>query len=106
MQLNAAEALSKIHTRESLRSLVTLLESGDAKLRNLALSGFSRFVLNLPVETPEMVTTMAWMKPQGPTPYRSGETDRHSAILGAPEERHSEYVLFWKNWWAEHTELH
>ncbi len=38
---------------------------------------------------------------QGPTPYRTNETDKHSLskrdLAGASD---SEYVQFWKDWWT------
>jgi len=101
IQYSAAEALSKIHTKESLPYFALLLDSQDMKLRNWAFEGFSRFVMNLPVETPEMVTTMAWTKPQGPQPYRTTETDRHTGGFGTPEAKQAEYVSFWKAWWSQ-----
>ena len=97
----AAEALAKIHTKDTLPYLAALLDSQDARLRNWAFAGFTRFVDNLPIEKPEMMTTMAWMKPQGPQPYRTADTDRHIASFGASTERNAEYVSFWKAWWSQ-----
>jgi len=102
----AAEALAKIHTKESLPFLTILLDSQDPILRDYAFDGFTRFVRNLPVEKPEMVASMAWRIPQGPAPYRTPQTDQHLGGYGTPVEQHSELVAFWKSWWAQHQELH
>ncbi len=96
----AAEALAKIHTVDTLPTLALLLDSPEAVLRNWAFAGFSRFVDNLPIEKPEMFTTMAWMHPQGPTPYRTADTDKHIADITVPAEKHAEYTSFWKAWWS------
>jgi hypothetical protein len=97
----AAESLAMIHTKDTLPFLAILLDSPDAKLRNWAFVGFSEFVDNLPIERAEMIPTMAWMRPQGPQPYRTAETDQHVASTAVPNERHSEYASsFWKAWWS------
>jgi hypothetical protein len=96
----AAEPLAMIHTKDTLPFLAVLLDSPDAELRNRAFTGFSRFVRNLPIQRAEMITTMAWMKPQGPAPYRNDETDQHGCDISVPNERHSEYASFWKAWWS------
>lgn len=62
--------------------------------------------MNLPIEMPAMVTTMAWMKPQGPSPYRNADTDGHIGSYRTPADKQAEYVAFWKAWWAQHGELH
>jgi len=97
----AAEALAKIHTKETLPFAALFLDSQDVTLQKWGLDAFSRFVMNLPIEKPEMLTTMAWMKPQGPAPYSSPETDRHIAGPGIPESKLPEYISFWKAWWSQ-----
>jgi hypothetical protein len=100
IRICAAESFAKIHTKETLPLIATLLDADDAELRNWAFSGFSRFVNNLPIEKGGMVTNMAWMQPQGPAPYRTKETDGHISDVGVPLERHAEYTSFWKAWWS------
>lgn len=101
IQAAAAEALRTIHTRESLPFLVAMLDSPSLKIRHQGLAGLSMFVLNLPIQTPEMGPSMTWLTPQGPAPYRTADTDRYSVAFGVePEGRQAEYVTFWKGWWA------
>jgi hypothetical protein len=98
--LSSADALRAIHTKDSLPFLVSLLDSSDAEIRHQGLAGLSMFVENLPVQTPEMVPAMTWLKQQGPAPYRTADTDRYSAKFGEPSGRQAEYVTFWKSWWT------
>lgn len=97
---SAARSLAMIHTKETLPFLAVLLDSPDSALRSWAFVGFTRFVNNLPIDVPEMMTTMAWAEPQGPAPYRTAETDRHIASTIVPDAKHAEYTSFWKAWWA------
>lgn len=102
LQEAAGEALSTIHTKEALPFLAALLDSQDPKLRHQAVAGFSMFVESLPVVTFERVADMSWLRPQGPTPYRTADTDRYSASRGAePVDQQPAYVAFWRSWWAK-----
>jgi hypothetical protein len=97
----AAMSLDFIHTRETLPFLVRLLDSTDPKAREYAIQGLSRFVENLPIaEANDQITGKSHL-PQGPTPYRTAETDRYS--LGnrwLRSDSETEYLRFWKSWWA------
>lgn len=96
-----AEALKNIHTRDTLPYLADLLDSGDARIREAAMIGLSRFVDNLPVQTQFNVLNFAALTPQGPAPYRTALTDTYSLSrrwLGAEDE--TKYIQFWKSWWA------
>jgi hypothetical protein len=81
--------------------LVRLLDSTDPKAREYAIQGLSRFVENLPIaEANDQITGKSHL-PQGPTPYRTAETDRYS--LGnrwLRSDSETEYLRFWKSWWA------
>jgi hypothetical protein len=97
----AAMSLGFIHTRETLPFLARLLDSTDPKAREFAMQGLSSFVENHPIaEANDQITGKSY-RPQGPTPYRTAETDRYSLsnrLLGS--ESDTEYVRFWKSWWA------
>ena len=96
----AADALALIHTRETLPYLAPLLDSNDTEVRKSALWGFSRFVDNLPVAVPTNIPGML-LAPQGPTPYRTSETDGHSPGRRPPGSTDDAAdVQFWKSWWA------
>ncbi len=98
---SAASALQYIHTRETLPALAQLLDSRDPNTREAAMRGLSRFVDNLPIATPERVLNGNALISQGPTPYRTSDTDRYSLsrrLLDPMNE--AEYLQFWKSWWA------
>lgn len=101
MQLSAVQALAKIHTKESLPYLALLLDSQHDSIRNQAVNGFSRFAMNLPIETPEGVVSLAWATPQGPAPHRTQETDKHIGSYGTPADKQAVNIGFWRSWWAQ-----
>lgn len=97
---SAAYALRSIHSREALPYLVSLLDSGDAELRQHAFSGLSMFVENLGLVTPESVPPMTWARPVGPARYRTSETDKFRGLSRVPIAEHPQFATFWKSWWA------
>jgi hypothetical protein len=100
LQRAAASALEAIHTQRTLPYLAGLLDSTDAMAREDAIRGMSRFVDNLPVECCTNLPGTLLIS-QGPTPYRTAETDKYSLsrrLLGQSGD--SEFVQFWKSWWA------
>jgi hypothetical protein len=97
----AAMSLDFIHTRETLPFLARLLDSTDPKAREYAIQGLSRFVENLPIAEANDQITGKSHRPQGPTPYRTAETDRYSlANRWLRSDSETEYLRFWKSWWA------
>jgi hypothetical protein len=103
MQRNAAFALMSIHTREALPFLASLLSSSDQNSREEAMRGFSRFVENLPIQTNSNTLNGQSVMPQGPTPFRTPETDRYSVSkrsLASATDSEGAFVQFWKNWWT------
>ena len=101
VQRCAAMALENIHSRDALPFLARLLDAPDQKTREAAIAGLSRFVDNLPIQTIQNTLNFGSLSPQGPTPYRTSETDRYSLShgqLGSGNE--TDYVQFWKSWWA------
>ncbi|MCC7175954.1 MAG: hypothetical protein IT159_12225 [Bryobacterales bacterium] len=105
LQIDGAQALRSIHTKEALPYLAKLLDSKDPHLRGQAVAGFTYFVNNWPIETQAAVVGMAFTRPVANTPYRTVETERHSS-MGSFERAEDEQaaVQFWKNWWAEHQQ--
>jgi len=91
-------ALQAIHTVDTLPFLSKLLNSGDAKTREWAVWGFSKFVDNRPVEVPTQIPGRLLVS-QGLTPYRTADTDRNSPARFAPGSV-DDAVPFWKSWWA------
>jgi hypothetical protein len=58
-------------------------------------------VENLPIQRNEDVLNGKNLIVQGPTTYRTPETDKYSLskrnLAGADD---AEYIQFWKSWWA------
>jgi hypothetical protein len=100
-QVAAAEALRAIHTEDSLPFLAAMLDSPNADIRDNGIQGFSMFVENLPVQTSETIPNFSWMKPRGPAPYKTPETDGHSAVSRVSPDQQPTYVAFWKTWWSQ-----
>jgi len=97
----AAKGLENIHSLKALPFLAQLLSSPDRAAREAAMSGLSRFVDNLPIQTVSNIINGGSLISQGPTPYRTAQTDKYSLsrrLLGSADE--TEYVQFWKSWWA------
>ncbi len=102
LRSSAAYSLRSIHTRESLPYLAKLLDSQDAELLGDAVTGFTFFVNNFPVMTPEVVRSMSWSKPVASAAYRTPETARYSSPGRFENAGDAEpYVQFWKSWWAQ-----
>jgi hypothetical protein len=101
LQRCAAEDLDFIHTADTLPLLAKLLDSTDPKTREYAIQGLSRFVDNLPIQTPQNVPNGAFLVAQGPTPYRTSDTDKYSLSRGWLEGGDEvPYLQFWKSWWS------
>jgi len=80
----AVMALDFIHTRDTLPFLAQMLPSGDPTIQNHSniLNGGA-------------------LTAQGPTPFRTPETDKYSLSRGWLDGRDdAPYVQFWKSWWA------
>lgn len=102
LQRAAATALMHIHTRDTLPYLAKLLDSGDAATRETAVRGLSRFVDNLPIATQDNVLSGKASLREGPTPYRTAQTDAHSLStrsLAQASGSEGDVLQFWKSWW-------
>ena len=99
----AAQTLGSLHSRDTLPFLAALLESPDARIRQEAIIGISRFVDNLPPLTADNgPPSFKWSVPLGAPKYRTPETDLYRpdmTRLGNPATELA-YVHFWRSWWA------
>lgn len=101
VQRSVAWALKFIHTRDTLPILGRLLDSTDSGTRESAMTGFSRYVDNLPVATVYNTLNGKWLIPQGPAPYGTPETDTYSlSTRRLDQTREAEFLQFWRSWWA------
>ncbi|MGA2273114.1 MAG: HEAT repeat domain-containing protein [Bryobacteraceae bacterium] len=103
LQRAAATALMHIHTGDTLPYLAQLLGSSDAATREIAMRGLSRFVDNLPIATQGNVLNGKASLQQGPTPYRTAQTDRYSLStrsLAQASDSEAAFLQFWESWWA------
>jgi hypothetical protein len=104
LERGAAESLRKIHSREAMPALMALLDSGDANIGGLALSGICLFVRNAPVLGPYFTPSQVpWMQTKEPAPFRTKTTDAYCWLIPRPASwAPPEYKTFWKAWWREH----
>src|SRR5205085_11483812 len=76
-------ALRAIHTKDTLSTLVTLLDRNEDTVRSDALSGLCLFVRNSPTVTHESVRSMSWPQSRQPAPLLTPETQRYYLPGGA-----------------------
>lgn len=100
----AIRALSSVHTREAIPFLASLLASTDPELRARGMFGLSGFVNGCPMQTPDNVRSMEYMRPELPSPYRTADTLSHLVIRTGSADQESGYLTFWRAWWAEHQQ--
>jgi len=101
LQRCAAMALDYIHTNDTLPFLAQLLASSDPATREYAIQGLSRFVDNLPIQNHSNILNGGALMGQGPTPYRTAQTDEYSLSRSGLNGRDdTPYLEFWKSWWA------
>lgn len=98
----AVHALASIHTREALPILATLLESSDPGERMKGVFGLSSFATGCPVQTPDNVVSMSYLRTSRTGPYSTPETVAHFAFRRGPAEQEAELISFWRNWWIDH----
>jgi hypothetical protein len=105
IRMAAASSLERIHTAGTLPFLALLLANLEESIQLSAVRGFGMFVQNLPVKTSDSVTTMSWLRPKGPAPYRTAETDKYTILTNAFSGNIVDYVAFWKTWFLanQHT---
>ena len=105
LQRSAARALNALHTKETLPTLITLLDSKDAEVGGLALNGICLFVRNAPIVRPEAILSGSWRQSREPAPFRTKDTDAYCWMDPLPGSwAPPEYKAFWKTWWHDHRE--
>jgi HEAT repeat protein len=97
----AVVALKAIHTQESLPFLASLLSSSDVSERVNAVIGLSSFANGCPMQTPQNVASMDYIQFKNPSPYRTAQTEAAFAFGPLDNERESELVAFWTDWWNQ-----
>jgi len=100
----AVRALSAIHTRETIPFLASLLGNPDLELRARAMFGLSGFVNGCPMQTPDNVRSMEYIRTELPSAYRTADTLSHLVIRTGSMDQEVGYLTFWKAWWAEHQQ--
>jgi hypothetical protein len=92
----AAQALSAIHTRDTLPYLAGLLDEQDPALVSCAVMGLSFFANGVGVQTP--AAGLDFLNQRQPSAYATEETARY---LGFDPARQAEFAAFWRRWWAD-----
>ena len=82
---------------------VQLFDDSDVNLRVEAIGGFAAFANGLPMQTNANVPSMQYLHFPDRAPYKTDDTFAHFAMgRQAIERDERKYLLFWKNWWAQH----
>ncbi|MFN0172905.1 MAG: hypothetical protein ACKV22_41535 [Bryobacteraceae bacterium] len=98
---SAVLMLADVHTRESLPYLAAMLDDKRQRNRGQAVRGFTLYVGNYPIATPERVASGESIRRQTPSKYETEETRLHShSGLFKDTQEEARIVAFWKSWWA------
>ncbi len=93
--------MADIHSRETLPFLAAILDDKDPFHRGQAVRGFTLFVGNYPIATPQRVASGESIRRQTPSKYETEETRLHShSGLFKDAQEEARIVAFWKSWWA------
>jgi hypothetical protein len=95
LRVAAAQALSAIHTRETLPYLAALLDEPDPPLLSYAVVGLSFFANGVGTQT--VTAGLDHLNKRQPSVYRTKETEQY---LGFDAARQQEFVEFWRRWWS------
>jgi hypothetical protein len=101
----ATTALEKIHTASALPFLAQLLVGTDENIQLSAIRGFSMFAENLPVKTPDSVTSTSWLRPNRPAIYKSAETEKYTILTNAFSGAIGDYAAFCPELYTLQTEV-
>jgi hypothetical protein len=102
----AINAVSAIHSRETLPYLATLLGSTDAGERMKGVFGLSSFANGLPSQTPGNAASLSYLTFPPSASYQTRKTKANFAFRRGPATEETNLVSFWQSWWQSHTELH
>ncbi len=102
LKRSAASALRSIHSQQAIPFLARLLDDQSPEIQSLGIAGLSAFVENLPLITPDSLSSMSWMRPQGDRRFgdAAGAAGfiRVSGQFTGQGERQA-HVQVWKQWW-------
>ena len=102
----AAWALAAIHTEETLPFLAALLHSASPGKQEQAIYGLSAFANGCLMKTRSNVVSMAYLQCHQPSAYKTADTVANFGFRSGTQDQQSALVSFWRNWWANHPELH
>ena len=88
----AAQALSNIHTEETLPALGRLLENDDVEIRLMAVMGVGRYANGW------RSSRFGGTEPGGPAPFASSQTLRNMPAYDIFKAKPDRYVGFWRRW--------
>jgi hypothetical protein len=95
----AAQALSAMHTRESIPHLAKLLDDPNPALRARDVVGISLFANGKGAQDPSGGPSMPHLNNPPPSAHRTEQTARY---LGFDSANETEWIAFWKAWWLKH----
>jgi hypothetical protein len=98
---DAAEALSRIHTRDAVPHLVELLDSKDIAVRRSAIHGLSLFVAGVPILTAERTINMVYLGEHEKSEFYDNGIAPYVSVtpVGIPAGPVDQYVTAWRLWW-------
>lgn len=102
----AVWALAAIHTKETLPFLAALLHSASPDEQARSVYGLSAFANGCPMQTNGNIVSMAYLQCDQPSAYKTTETVANFGFRTGTQDQQSTLVSFWRNWWANHPELH
>lgn len=94
LRVAAAQALSAMHTRETLPFLAALLDEQGTALLSYGVIGLGFFANGVGVQTTQGV--LNHLNYRQPSSYQTAETQKY---LGFDPARQFEFVDFWRRWW-------
>jgi hypothetical protein len=101
LRRGAAAALAAIHTADAVPWLGKLLDNPNQELQIWGAQGLSFFANGTAVG--QGGPAMDYLKQSGAATYRTEETEKH---LGINRRDPAEGLVFWREWWGSHAELH
>jgi hypothetical protein len=104
----AAWPLRRFHTKETLPYLARLLDSTNQEVRYQAMAGLADFCYLGGTPTEEQLNSRGHPTPdlRQPRPYMTDDVGQNFPTVQGFKQDEQRYITFWKNWWANHPELH
>lgn len=106
----AGRVLRAVHSKEAVPFLAEMLDSDLTILKYDGVMGLASFALNLPIATPENVTSMNWLRPQPRSESMTYAVTLEEARGYMPatdtfEKDQTRYTGYWKSWWAKNRSV-